>query len=197
MLPPLNADMKIAEFGAGTGRFTIGMLQRGLRIIATDINQGLLNELQAKLAQDDFADRCELRIDNIFELSFEDATFDFGYSLHVIPRFLKLEDQRAALLEVARTIKPGGKLLFNYRNMKSLIYGPFYKGPGVTPADIDQVLKEAGMKIVAQRGKWIITRGLLNALPLFAGRLVAGIDRLLLKFWTRRSWDVFVLAEKQ
>lgn len=197
MLPQLDADMQIAEFGAGTGRFTIGMLERGYRLIATDINQGLLNELQSKLAKDDFAQRCEVRIENIFELSFEDASFDFGYSLHVIPRFLELEDQRAALLEVARTIKPGGRLLFNYRNKKSLIYGLFYKGPGATPDEIDEILKEAGMKIVTQRGKWIITRGLLNKMPLFAGRLIAGVDRMMLKFWIRRSWDVFVVAEKE
>jgi SAM-dependent methyltransferase len=37
------------------------------------------------------------------------------YSINVLPRLLTLEDQRAALQEIARVIKPGGRLLFNYR----------------------------------------------------------------------------------
>lgn len=196
MIPRLDAEAEIVEIGAGTGRFTLSMLDKGYRVIATDINQGMLGQLQSKIESGGYTDRCQTQIENIFELSFPDAAFNFAYTLHVIPRFSNLSDQRSALLEVARTIKPGGKLLFNYRNSKSLIYGPFYKGHGASPKQIDEILREAGMSIVLERGKWIITRALLNKAPLFLGKVVACIDRTLLKVWPRRAWDVFVLAVK-
>ena len=120
--PP--ADARVVELGAGTGRFTLAALARGGRVLATDVNEGLLSTLRQKLDGEGLADRCRIETEDIFKLSFDDGSIDYAYSIHVIPRFLNLEDQRAAIAEVARTLRTGGRFLFNFRNADSLIYGP-------------------------------------------------------------------------
>lgn len=195
MLPPASPELRTLEVGAGTGRFTLPALDRGYHIVATDINEEMLRLLREKIQQRHLEDRCTVKIDDIFQLSFNPAEFDFAFTLHVIPRFLTLDDQAAALKELGRVLKPGGKLLFNYRNIRSP-YGWLYKGHGATPDQIDRMLRDAGMKIVEQRGKWLLNKTLITRLPLFLGKMISACDRLTARVWTTRAWDVFVLAEK-
>jgi ubiquinone/menaquinone biosynthesis C-methylase UbiE len=183
------------EVGAGTGRFTIPAIEAGHVIVATDVNNSMIARLREKVRAAGFEGRCRIALEDIFRLSFPDEAFDLVFSLHVVPRFLELEDQRAAIREMARTLRPGGQLLFNYRNRRSL-YGLFEGGHAATPAQIRQILRETGLRIVKQRGKWLLTRRLLDLLPLRAGRLVSAVDRRLAGFWPSGAWDVFVLAKK-
>ena len=52
------------------------------------------------------------------------------------------------------------------------------------------------MRIIDQRGKWLLNRRLLDKLPLFVGRCLAAIDRALERVRPNRAWDVFLVAEK-
>jgi ubiquinone/menaquinone biosynthesis C-methylase UbiE len=195
MFPTDLSGVSLFEIGAGTGRFTIPALERGASLLAADINQTMLDELDKKVSAMGAADRCETRIEDIFKLSPGDGAYDYVLSLHVIPRFLTLEDQRAAIAEVGRVIKPGGKFFFNYRNSKSF-YNLWYKGHAASPEEIEKALADAGMRVVDKRGKWLLNRKLVNKLPLFAGKLIAFVDRLLERFWPNRAWDVFLIARK-
>lgn len=187
-------DGKILEAGAGTGRFTFPMIELGFRPLATDINDTLLATLKNRLAADGLADRCEVQNESIFELSFPDDHFDFIYSLHVIPRFVCLADQEKALAELTRALKPGGKLLFNYSNRNSIL-GRLAKRYVTPRQDMERVLSQLKLKVVDRRGKWFLTRGVLNRLPLAVGRMLAGVEKGL-SHSPRHAWDVFVLAEK-
>lgn len=195
LLPSLPPGAKVLEIGAGTGRFTLPALESGLSLVAADINESLLTALRRKVRERGFESRCEVRNENVFELSFPDAHFDLVFTLHVIPRFLQLDDQRAALLEIARTIKPGGKLLFNYRSSRSF-YNLAYRGHATDPKAIREILESAGMRIVTQRGKWFLNRRLINAIGISLSRGVAALDRLMQGTATDHAWDVFVVAEK-
>jgi ubiquinone/menaquinone biosynthesis C-methylase UbiE len=97
------------EIGAGTGYFTLNLLQAGTieRATATDISEGMLAVL------DESADRLGLEVDTrraeAEHLPFEDARFDlvFGHAvLHHVP------DLRAAFAEFHRVLAPGGVLVF-------------------------------------------------------------------------------------
>jgi len=195
MASHISRDGSVLEVGAGTGRFTLPMLDTGFRIIATDINESLLNSLRDRTAEMSLHDRCEAKIEDIFSLTFSDDQFDFVYSIHVIPRFSCLEDQGQAIQEIARVIKPGGLLLFNYSNRSSLLgalvgrFAPRFK-------EMEQVLSESGFTVVSRRGKWFLSRGVLNRLPLILGRLLAFVERPLTHVLPSRAWDVFVLARK-
>jgi ubiquinone/menaquinone biosynthesis C-methylase UbiE len=189
-------DVRLLELGAGTGRFTLPILERGYSILATDVNESLLEGLREKVARCAAAQRCEVRNESIFSLSFSDNSIDYAYSLHVIPRFLTLDEQAAAIKEVGRVLKPGGRFLFNFRNSKSP-YNLIHRGHAASLAEIEQVLADSEMHIVDIRGKHFSNRRLYNVLPMFVNRLVSKIDNGLERVLPRYAWDVFILAEKQ
>jgi ubiquinone/menaquinone biosynthesis C-methylase UbiE len=195
LLPIPPPEAKVLEIGAGTGRFTLPALEEGLTLVAADINESLLSALREKVQGLGLESRCEVRNENIFELSYPNDTFDLIYTLHVIPRFLELADQRSALIEVARVIKPGGKLLFNYRSSRSF-YNLAYSGHATNPTEIAAILNEAGMRIVSKRAKWFLNRRLINLVGVTLARGVAALDRLMQNTAPDYGWDVFVVAEK-
>jgi ubiquinone/menaquinone biosynthesis C-methylase UbiE len=97
------------EIGAGTGYFTLNLLQLGLieRATATDISPGMLSALSASaalLGQEVDTVRAEAE-----SLPFADASFDlvFGHAiLHHIPNLER------AFAEFHRVLRPGGTLAF-------------------------------------------------------------------------------------
>lgn len=191
--PPMNTQL--LEVGAGTGRFTLPILERGYSVIATDINASLLDGLQIKASEIGLADRCVIKCESVFDLSFEDASHDFVYSFHILPRFLSVDDQAEAIKEIGRVIKPNGYFLFNYRNSKSP-YKLLYRGHAVSASQIKRMLQDAGMQIIETRGKHLSSRKLYDILPMFANHVISGIDRRLQNTLTSWAWDVFVLAQK-
>ena len=97
------------EIGAGTGYFSLNLLQLGAieRATATDISQGMLDSLQ------DSAARVGLEIATVRaeaeQLPFADESFDLvcGHAiLHHIP------DLARAFAEMHRVLRPGGTLAF-------------------------------------------------------------------------------------
>lgn len=97
------------EIGAGTGYFSLNLLQQGLieRATATDISPGMLETLRESAA------RLGVEVTTVASgaerLPFEDGSFDFVFGhavLHHIP------DLGAALAEFARVLRPGGRVAF-------------------------------------------------------------------------------------
>jgi ubiquinone/menaquinone biosynthesis C-methylase UbiE len=195
LLPEPAETNAVLEIGAGTGRFTALVLERGFNVTATDINPGLLEGLRDKVSQMGAADRCRTDVQDMFNLEFADDTFDLVYSINVLPRLMTLEDQRAALLEIARVIKPDGRLLFNYRNSRSF-YRHFFRKHTATPEEIGAILAAAGLGIVDQRGQQFSSVMLFNRLPMFLNRLIVRLDVALSHYFVNHAWDIFVLAEK-
>ena len=106
---PLPHYARSLEIGAGTGYFTLNMLQDGVvgEAVATDISPGMLEALQANAQRIGVAVQtvaCEAE-----HLPFEDAGFDLvlGHAvLHHIPHLDR------AFAEFRRVLRPGGELLF-------------------------------------------------------------------------------------
>jgi ubiquinone/menaquinone biosynthesis C-methylase UbiE len=108
-LGPLRTYGRSLEIGAGTGYFSLNMLQAGVLTdaVCTDISPGMLDALQ------DNARRLELDVETVAcdaeALPFEDASFDvvFGHAvLHHLP------DLDRAFSEFVRVLRPGGLLFF-------------------------------------------------------------------------------------
>ncbi len=106
---PDGAFEEALEIGAGTGYFTLNMLQAGLisRATATDISDGMLGALSTSasaLGLEARTVRAEAE-----ELPFDDESFDlvFGHAvLHHIP------DLARAFREFTRVLRPGGVVAF-------------------------------------------------------------------------------------
>jgi ubiquinone/menaquinone biosynthesis C-methylase UbiE len=97
------------EIGAGTGYFSLNLLQRGVigAAVATDISPGMLTTLQVN------AERLGLAVESVAadaeSLPFADRSFDLvlGHAvLHHLP------DLDRAFAEFRRVLRPGGTIVF-------------------------------------------------------------------------------------
>jgi ubiquinone/menaquinone biosynthesis C-methylase UbiE len=106
---PVGTFDRALEIGAGTGYFSLNLLQAGViaEAVATDISQGMLDALAAT------AKRLGLPVETVCteaaSLPFPDDSFDlvFGHAvLHHLP------DLDAAFREFRRVLRPGGVVVF-------------------------------------------------------------------------------------
>ena len=98
------------EIGAGTGYFTLNLMQAGIveRATATDISPGMLRTLTENAGELGVM-KVDTRVTEAESLPFDDASFDlvFGHAvLHHIP------DLEQAFSEFHRVLRPGGTLVF-------------------------------------------------------------------------------------
>ncbi|GAA0290239.1 methyltransferase domain-containing protein [Kineococcus aurantiacus] len=98
------AGATVLEFGAGAGQCARWVAGRGARVVATDLSLGMLREgagaareAGVPLAQ------CDARV-----LPFADACFDVAFTSYGALPFVADADR--VLAEVARVLKPGGRL---------------------------------------------------------------------------------------
>lgn len=92
---------RILEVGCGQGHLTKAMAARGMDVVGIDANPQAPDVAGSDLVKHMVAE----------DLDFDDASFDFVVSVHAIEHIPPLE---AALAEMARVLKPGGKALFIY-----------------------------------------------------------------------------------
>ena len=97
------------EIGAGTGYFSINLLQAGLirNATATDISPGMLQALSANAAENGVAVRTVRAEAELLPFAAESFDLVFGHAvLHHIPNLAK------AFAEFHRVLRPGGMLAF-------------------------------------------------------------------------------------
>jgi ubiquinone/menaquinone biosynthesis C-methylase UbiE len=97
------------EIGAGTGYFSLNMLQAGVlaEAVCTDISPGMLEALEANAAR--LGVRVETAACDAAALPYEDASFDLVFGHAVLHHLPALERSFA---EFHRVLRPGGTLLF-------------------------------------------------------------------------------------
>lgn len=102
--------MRVLEIGCGRGVSTQLLFdQYGAdRVVAVDLDPAMVAKTRRRLAQY-IPDRLDVRIADATELDFPDAHFDAVVdfaALHHVPNW------QAAVAEIVRVLKPGGRFLF-------------------------------------------------------------------------------------
>jgi ubiquinone/menaquinone biosynthesis C-methylase UbiE len=104
-----RAGEQVLEVGPGTGYYSLDVARAldGGRLCVCDIQQEMLDHVVGA-ARDGGVANIEPTLGDARELPYEGASFDAGYLVTVLG---EIPDQDAALRELARVLKPGGRLV--------------------------------------------------------------------------------------
>ena len=136
----INKGMTVLDLGCGPGFFTLEMARlvgRSGRVIAVDLQQGMLSKVRGKTRQTEFEDWITLHQCSESEIGVSDR-IDFAlafYMVHEIP------GKESFFLEIATILKPGGRMV--------IVEPPLH----VSRSDFEKTLE------IAQRTGFAITKG--------------------------------------
>ncbi|MER7759606.1 methyltransferase domain-containing protein [Streptomyces sp. NPDC097619] len=133
VLSKVRAGQKVLDIGCGTGRFTVPMAAAGAEVSGLDISRAMLDVTAGKLAARGLT--ADLREGDMAHLPFEDASFDVVTSMLALMH-IPLGDRQAVFAEIARVLKPGGKLVIGVKNS---LFEQFFKGDRFAAVDITDV----------------------------------------------------------
>jgi SAM-dependent methyltransferase len=105
----LGPGMSVLELGCGTGYFTRELARSGAEIVAIDVSPQLLEIAIANCSPPNV----RYEIQNAYDLSYPEAVFDSVVGSSVLHHL----EIRAAVREIHRVLKPGGRISFTEPNM--------------------------------------------------------------------------------
>jgi ubiquinone/menaquinone biosynthesis C-methylase UbiE len=101
---------KLLEIGCGMGYDSLEFIRRGVRVTAVDLSPRAV-EFAKRHFEVVGVEADEVKVDNALQLSFEDDTFDAVWSNGVLHAS---GDTPAAISEVFRVLKPGGRAIISH-----------------------------------------------------------------------------------
>ena len=114
----------IADFGCGTGRTLVPLVQKGASGLAIDMSTHMLRALQSKV-DEQALDICCLRA-NLVDLScVASASVDFGLCMFSTLGMIRgIENRQSALEHFYRVLKPGARLVLHVHNYWFHLFDP-------------------------------------------------------------------------
>ncbi len=131
-----------ADIGAGTGFISQGLVQEGLRVIAVDQSDVILDEMKKKFAG---LVTIDYRVGNAEDIPIPDETVDYAFAnmcLHHV------ESPPHAIGEMARILRPSGRLVItdvDEHEFEFLREEHHDRWLGFNRADIEAWFREAGL----------------------------------------------------
>jgi C_GCAxxG_C_C family probable redox protein len=141
-----GAGQTAADLGAGAGFVTEALLDAGLTVFAVDQSPEMLARLRAKFAPSGrlFA------LEGVAErLPLPAASVDFVFANMLLHH---VDDPQAALLEMARILRPGGRVVItdlDGHNHGFLLTEHHDRWPGFARVEVSSWLKAAGLEAVS------------------------------------------------
>jgi ubiquinone/menaquinone biosynthesis C-methylase UbiE len=114
----LPRGARILDVGCGPGELLLTLLKRGYDAVGIDISQGMIDVARSTIRSAGFADFSGVSVGDIEKLTFQPQTFDVVVASGVIEY---QKDDRAALEQMTRVLKPGGYLIVNVTNRYSFV----------------------------------------------------------------------------
>lgn len=132
-----------ADIGAGTGFVTEGLIQKGLKVIAVDRSDEMLDQMKQKFKNFECVD---YRQGEAEKLPIDNDTVDYALAnmyLHHV------DDPLVAIKEMVRILKPGGKLVLtdlDEHNYEFLKLEHHDRWMGFKRKNVEQWFLTAGLK---------------------------------------------------
>jgi len=101
----------VLDIACGTGDFSIAIAKRGgdkVKVTGVDLSEGMLGMMEGKVREEGLEGRISAEQGNSEHLRFEDNSFDRVTIAFGIRNF---EHREAALKEILRVLRPGGRLV--------------------------------------------------------------------------------------
>ena len=117
-----SAGETILDVGSGPGFLACELAQEvgaSGRVVGVDISSEMNSIASRRIAACGFGDRAEILEGDATELAFADATFDAAVSMQVIEY---LAEPDAALRQLARVLRPGGRVVIIDTDWDSLVW---------------------------------------------------------------------------
>jgi len=123
----LKKGMRVLEVGAGTGRYSLALAEKGFQVDAIELVQHNIDILKGKIKENYNID---VRQGNAMDLScYRDETFDITLVLGPLYHLFNDEDKKQAISEAIRVTKKGGTIFVSYcMNETTIINWGFQKG---------------------------------------------------------------------
>jgi 2-polyprenyl-3-methyl-5-hydroxy-6-metoxy-1,4-benzoquinol methylase len=127
----LAPGSRVLEVGCGAGFLSVALAQRELCVHAIDSTETMVELTRKQAAESGVTELLSADAGDVYELAFEDDSFDLVTALGVIPW---LERPELAIREMARVTRPGGHVLLTDGNQVALnlLLDP-WKNPALTP----------------------------------------------------------------
>ena len=121
----LSPDAKIIEIGAGTGRYSLALAEKGYDVTAVELVPHNIEIMKKKVQSHH---NIKIYEGNACDLSaFESETYDIVLLLGPMYHLFTDEDKHLALDEAIRVAKTNGVIYASYCNNDTSIYTFFYK----------------------------------------------------------------------
>ena len=104
----LRPGMRFLDVAAGSGALSIPAARLGARVVATDLSPAMLALLEQRARDEGLS--IETRVMDGHALELEDGSFDMAGSQFGVMLF---EDMPKGIAELARVVRPGGRVLMN------------------------------------------------------------------------------------
>lgn len=105
------------DAGCGSARHSMKLARRGYRVRAIDFSEHILQAAQENVKSNELSDRIVLQRDSLLDLSFATGSFDYALCWGVL---MHVPEVDRAIAELARVLKPGGRLVVHEANQASL-----------------------------------------------------------------------------
>ena len=103
----IPGGLRVADIGTGTGVLALELDRAGLRVVAVDHSERMLDAARDKLRRDPGLD-VDLRLGDASSLPLEDGEVDAAFA-HMVLQYLTSPTE--ALREMARVVAPGGSVV--------------------------------------------------------------------------------------
>lgn len=100
------AGLAVLDVGCGDGKLAVELARRGASVAAVDVSPAMLDAARRRAA--DAGSHLDLRVAAADDLPFPDASFDVVVAVTVL---CFVADTRPVYREIARVLKPGGRLV--------------------------------------------------------------------------------------
>lgn len=122
LLPQLLPDAEVLDVGCGSGTITAGLARRAARVVGLDMSADVIGAARTH-ADDCGLSNISFEVGSVYELPWEDASFDVVYAHQVLQH---LSEPVRALREARRVLRPGGLVAVRDSDYETMVHAPVF-----------------------------------------------------------------------